>query len=49
MSLLYSMKAKVPPAGTICFSGYMLRSLPYTNFKKFPILLMHGSRDPIIR
>jgi predicted esterase len=49
MALTYSMQSQVPPAGAICFSGYMLRSVPYTNFMKFPILLAHGSRDPIIR
>lgn len=49
MSLSYSMQAEVPPAGAICFSGYMLRLASYKNFKKFPILLSHGNRDPIIR
>lgn len=49
MSLAYSMQASTPPAGAVCFSGYMLRSIPYKNFKLFPSLLMHGTRDPIIR
>lgn len=49
MSLSYSMQARVPPAGAVCFSGYMLRTASYQNFNKFPILLAHGTRDPIIR
>ena len=49
MALTYSMQSKVPPAGAICFSGYMLRSVSYTNFMKFPVLIAHGTRDPIIR
>jgi predicted esterase len=48
MSLFYSMQAPVPPAGALCLSGYMLRTAPFTNFKKFPILLIHGNRDPVI-
>jgi predicted esterase len=49
MALYYGMGASLPPAGVICYSGYMLRSSLYRNLEKFPILLSHGTRDPIIR
>ena len=49
MALHYSLQAKNVPAGTICFSGYKLKSTPLTNFRKLPILLMHGQKDPHIR
>jgi len=49
MSLHYGLGAAIPPAGTVCFSGYMLKYSPVTNLKKMPILLMHGQRDPVIK
>lgn len=49
MALKYALESKVPPAGAICLSGYMLRSAEYRNFQKVPMLLMHGTHDPQIR
>jgi predicted esterase len=43
------MQATIPPAGAICLSGHMLQSVSYKNLKKFPILLEHGNKDPIIK
>jgi hypothetical protein len=42
MALNYGLQAKNIPAGVIALSGYMLKSTPLTNYKKFPISIMHG-------
>jgi predicted esterase len=48
MSFYYGMQAKNIPAGVISLSGYMLKSTPLTNHKKFPVCLMHGQDDQVI-
>ena len=49
MSLHYGMTAKNPPAGVLAMSGYLLKSTPVANYKKFPIHIMHGQDDDVIR
>lgn len=49
MSLYFGLSASSPPAGVICFSGYLLRSAPTANLLSLPLLLVHGHRDGTIR
>lgn len=42
MAMHYALSSPTIPAGVISLSGYMLRSTPLTNHKKFPALIMHG-------
>lgn len=49
MSLYFGLSAPTPPAGVICFSGYLLRSASIANLPSLPLLLVHGHRDGTIR
>lgn len=49
MSLAYAMQAEKPIGGVICFSGYLFKTIPLINVDKFPVLLMHGNADPLVR
>ena len=48
ISLKYGLETKNIPAGLISFSGYLLKSTQLTNFRKVPMLLMHGENDSAI-
>jgi predicted esterase len=51
ISLHYALEtaeSKIP-AGVMSLSGYMLKSTVRKNYNKFPICLMHGEADDVIK